>query len=255
MQWAFNQDIKPSSMKFVLVSLGDNAQHDGMAWPSIAALVQKTGQDRKTVIAALDKLEALGYLSDSGKRCGKTGQVKVYQFNFARQKEPKNGTVNTPSVKNAENGTVPKTEQFRNSHKTVPDFPPNSTVFPSKSTENGTRNPQEPKEEPKGNPQGASRGKRLAADWVLPKSWGEWAKEQCPQWTDEQVRRVALMFRNYWTAKSGKDACKLDWLATWQNWCLKEAPAASGMGANRQESLEQTNREVAMRLANQGIAP
>lgn len=27
-------------------------------------------------------------------------------------------------------------------------------------------------------------------------------------------------FINYWTAKAGKDACKLDWLATWRNWIL-----------------------------------
>ncbi|MDT0355664.1 helix-turn-helix domain-containing protein [Herbaspirillum huttiense F1] len=141
MQWAFQQDIKPASMKFVLVSLGDNAQHDGMAWPSIAALCEKTGLDRKTVISALNRLEQAGFLSDSGKRTGSTGQVKVYRFNFDR-------------LKGAENGTVPKTEQFRNSRQRVPKTTGNSTVFPSKSTENGTRNPQEP-EEPSGNPQGA----------------------------------------------------------------------------------------------------
>lgn len=141
MQWAFNQDIKPSSVKFVLVSLGDNAQHDGLAWPSIAALCAKTGQDRKTVISALNRLEEGGFLSDSGKRTGGTGQIKVYRFNFDRN----NST---------ENGTVPKTEQYRNSRQRVPKNTDNSAVFPSNSTENGTRNPQEPKE-PKGNPQEA----------------------------------------------------------------------------------------------------
>jgi hypothetical protein len=25
-------------------------------------------------------------------------------------------------------------------------------------------------------------------------------------------------FRDYWTAKPGRDACKLDWDATWRNW-------------------------------------
>jgi hypothetical protein len=166
MQWAFNQDIKPSSVKFVLVSLGDNAQVDGMAWPSIAALCQKTGQDRKTVIAALDRLEDCGYLKDSGKRTGHTGQIKVYQFNFER-------------CKSTENGTVPKTEQYRISSETVPDFPIKSTEFPSKSTENGTRNPQEPKgtvKEPKNNKADdfdaigflMSKGveKQIASDWL-----------------------------------------------------------------------------------------
>jgi hypothetical protein len=217
MQWAFNQHIKPSSVKFVLVSLGDNAQHDGLAWPSIAALSQKTGQDRKTVIAALDKLELMGYLADSGRRTGKTGQVKVYKFNFTRTKD-------------AESGTVPKTEQFQNSQETVPKSPDNSTVFPAKSTENGTRNPQEPKEEPKGNPQAASRGKRLQAEWLLPKKWGEWALAEYPGWDADKVRTIATVFKNYWIAKSGKDATKVDWFATWQNWCIKEAEKSPNGG-------------------------
>jgi hypothetical protein len=113
--WAFKQEIKPSSLKFVLVALADNATADGMAWPSIKALCEKTSQDRKTVIASLDKLEEMGIISDSGKRTGATGQVKVYRFN------------------STENGTVPKTEQYRISHETVP-------FFRGNSTENGTRN-------------------------------------------------------------------------------------------------------------------
>jgi len=151
MQWAFHQDIKPASMKFVLVSLGDNAQHDGMAWPSIAALCEKTGLDRKTVISALNRLEQAGFLSDSGKRTGSTGQVKVYRFNFDR-------------LKDTENGTVPKTEQYRNSRQRVPKTTGNSTVFPHKSTENGTRNPQEPPE-PSGNPQDAPSAPAAEPVW------------------------------------------------------------------------------------------
>lgn len=29
----------------------------------------------------------------------------------------------------------------------------------------------------------------------------------------------AEKFADYWTAKSGTDATKLDWVATWRNWC------------------------------------
>ena len=28
-------------------------------------------------------------------------------------------------------------------------------------------------------------------------------------------------FHDYWTAKAGANACKLDWLATWRNWCRR----------------------------------
>ena len=31
-------------------------------------------------------------------------------------------------------------------------------------------------------------------------------------------------FRDFWSAKSGQDATKLDWDATWRNWCRREKP-------------------------------
>jgi hypothetical protein len=35
-------------------------------------------------------------------------------------------------------------------------------------------------------------------------------------------------FLNYWHAKAGKDASKLDWVLTWRNWMLKDhAPGAN----------------------------
>lgn len=68
----------------------------------------------------------------------------------------------------------------------------------------------------------ATRGARLPKDWVLPKAWGEETLVDHPQWTAEKVRLEALKFRNHWTAKTGKDATKLDWRATWRNWCLSD---------------------------------
>ena len=64
---------------------------------------------------------------------------------------------------------------------------------------------------------------------------------------DRQVE--VLKFRDYWTAKSGKDATKLDWQATWRNWArnAKRQPALVGKRepANKQTALEQRNRAVA----------
>lgn len=73
------------------------------------------------------------------------------------------------------------------------------------------------------------RGSRLPEDWVLPKKWGDWALAEYPAWNGDHVRRVALMFKNHWTAKPGRDAVKLDWFKTWQNWCLKEPAVPHGM--------------------------
>lgn len=79
--WAFDQYIKPSAAKFVLVALSDNADHKGMAWPSLKAIQEKTCLDRKTIIASLDYLEKIGTLLDTGERVGRTHQVKVYRLN------------------------------------------------------------------------------------------------------------------------------------------------------------------------------
>jgi hypothetical protein len=70
-----------------------------------------------------------------------------------------------------------------------------------------------------------SRGARLAQDWVLPKAWGEWSVDELGMPAD-QVRTEAAKFRDYWCAKSGKDATKLDWQATWRNWCRNAKPTS-----------------------------
>ena len=61
----------------------------------------------------------------------------------------------------------------------------------------------------------AQRGSRLAQDWVLTKSLGEWAQTERP---DLDVRLVAEQFKDYWIAQPGQKGLKLDWSATWRNW-------------------------------------
>ena len=60
-----------------------------------------------------------------------------------------------------------------------------------------------------------TRGSRLSADWVLPKEWADWAKQERP---DLDLRSVGEQFKDYWSAKAGSGATKLDWQATWRNW-------------------------------------
>jgi hypothetical protein len=64
-----------------------------------------------------------------------------------------------------------------------------------------------------------SKGSRLSEAWRLPKGWGDWALGEFPQWDAAKVRREGEAFRDHWVAKTGKDATKRDWEATWRNWC------------------------------------
>ena len=86
---------------------------------------------------------------------------------------------------------------------------------------------------------------RLPKNWALPKSWGEWALRERPDWDQEHVRAVSLEFRDHWFARAGPSAVKVDWLAAWRSWVRRERDAASrinGRKPNAQEALEIANR-------------
>lgn len=110
--WAAKQNPGSSGTKLVLLGLAECADRShSLAFPSIAALVEFTCLDRKSVIANLTKLEEKGFISDTGRRVGRTGQIKVYSL------------------------SVPKTE---------PSQKRNDSEFSAKSPKNGTRNLSEP---------------------------------------------------------------------------------------------------------------
>jgi hypothetical protein len=64
------------------------------------------------------------------------------------------------------------------------------------------------------------RATRLPDDWRPTEADVEWQRARGI--SDLLARRAFEKFGNYWRAKSGKDATKLDWSATWRNWLLTE---------------------------------
>lgn len=68
-------------------------------------------------------------------------------------------------------------------------------------------------------PISSPKGSRYSADSILTAKWGNIALDLRPDWTNDDVRVEYDAFKDYWTAKPGKDGVKLDWLATWRNWC------------------------------------
>lgn len=62
------------------------------------------------------------------------------------------------------------------------------------------------------------KGTRLPDDWRPTQEHVDAAVALNPDYTREWFRATAHKFRDYWIAKSGKDATKADWLATWRNW-------------------------------------
>jgi hypothetical protein len=69
---------------------------------------------------------------------------------------------------------------------------------------------------------------RLPEDWSLPRAWGQWAVSE--GYSEQVIRLEAEKFRDHWISKSGKDAAKLDWFATWRNWIRGCSKAQAGRG-------------------------
>jgi len=101
------------------------------------------------------------------------------------------------------NVTVTDQERYTPSSSPIPLDPPSQTLPPIiPQTPSPTRE--------------TKRATRLPADWVLPASWGQWAVSE--GYPEQTIRLEAEKFRDFWISKSGKDAAKLDWQATWRNW-------------------------------------
>ncbi|MEQ8823805.1 MAG: hypothetical protein RIC14_05480 [Filomicrobium sp.] len=103
--------------------------------------------------------------------------------------------------------TVPKTGIDRTQNRDCEDASP--------SYEDNNNNP------PIVPPQGKRRGTRLPDNWKLPRAWGQWALEEFDVSADE-IRETAARFKDYWTSITGIKATKVDWQATWRNWCRND---------------------------------
>jgi hypothetical protein len=66
----------------------------------------------------------------------------------------------------------------------------------------------------------AASGSRLPNPWELPDDWLAWAIGSAGMTEPEAVKQ-SLIFRDYWHAKPGTNGRKVDWFATWRNWCRK----------------------------------
>jgi uncharacterized protein YdaU (DUF1376 family) len=77
------------------------------------------------------------------------------------------------------------------------------------------------------------RGARLPEDWAPSDEDMGFAKHLLNGRSEVEVSK----FRDYWTAKPGKDGVKLDWSATWRNWCRTAAERAGKSPASTSGSI------------------
>lgn len=192
--WAARQQAVRPLDKLLLLAFADHADKaTGECFPSVAALCEWTGCDRKTVMKSTASLEAAGLLVDTGRRCGRTRQVKVYRLPLE---------------------TVPDTAPLE---ETVPETGPlNGTVFPTKGSQ---KRDTEPPKEPISQKTSSSSRKRTPAKTSVPADFRPvmtgatlavvdgWP----PGRLDDELEAFAD-----WHRKEQK--LSADWQASWRTW-------------------------------------
>lgn len=96
------------------------------------------------------------------------------------------------------------------------------------------------------------RGTRLPTDWEIPDDWKTEANEIRPDWNDQHLQRIADSFRDYWVGKSGKDATKVDWLATWRNWCRRDNTPIANVQPIQKPAKQRKLMPIPGRIPNHG---
>jgi hypothetical protein len=69
----------------------------------------------------------------------------------------------------------------------------------------------------------------------LPAEWRDWTHQQFPSLDPD---RVFETFADYWKSQPGAKGRKADWLATWRNWCRREADQRQGRKASDQRPAD-----------------
>lgn len=154
--WAWKASVQSSAQRVVLLSMADRAGENHTCYPSVSRLAQDCCLDRKTVMRAIDQLEELGLVKDTGSIRG--NGVKVYQLIgvLGREDVPR-----TEKLTSTKSGTSTKTGTGGKNGT--------STSIKSgtcTSTKNGTQNlPIEPIIEPNNNIKRASTSKTNKFDF------------------------------------------------------------------------------------------
>lgn len=215
--WAWTVPVQPTA-KLVLVALADHADEVGLCWPSVARLRTYTGLSERAIRGALRDLETAGVIITDARE----GHVSRYRLTISggvppRQEMPGLGentpapnagvVSDTPAADAGEGGST-----CRGGGQEMPGTPAADAPEPSRTVI-----------EPSGNRQSA-RGARLPADW-----WPASADQTFARDLGLDPVIIADSFRDYWHGRPGAGGVKLDWSATWRNWCRKDAerkPAA-----------------------------
>lgn len=190
MSAVWDADLTPTK-KLVLLALADQANDDGLCWPSVGTIEKRTGLAERGVQIALAELEEANHL----KRKFRSGHSTYYYIH------PR--TTCTPhEMPPAPRAPTPALDAPPPPHHVHPE----SSFEPSLTKVSVATKPK--------------RGTRLPDDWEPNAANLKFVREVAPDLIAEDIE---LRFRDYWHSTPGAKGVKLDWDATWRNWVRAEA--------------------------------
>lgn len=120
-------------------------------------------------------------------------------------------------------------ENVRNPDPTRPDPVPTRPIYREEADASSSA-PRKREATPK-------RGTRIPEDFNINPAMRLWAAQKAQ---NANLELETEKFINYWASKTGKDATKLDWAATWRNWILNSRSNQQG-----QPRMDQGSRALA----------
>lgn len=215
---AFNTKLPPTQ-KFVFVALCDNASNEGVCFPLIKTICEKTSLKERAVQGAIKFLIENGYMNVKRRQ----GHSNIYQITPASEWPKELSTEeDTPHEMHPAPDAPPHNMHPtpHNMHPTpAPDAPTPALNAPTPAL-NAPITVTKPSINHQGNHhsnrsvrEAQKRKTRLPDDWFLPKDWGDWAVNE--GYNEPEIREQAELFADHWRSKG---EARLDWLATWRNW-------------------------------------
>lgn len=186
----------------------------------------------KQIRSALDKLNDEGFLITGCFNLNSFDRTKWYSLGekaeeFYHLAQEKNPSVELPQ---RANGIAPQGKSDLPHRANA--FAPEGRPIPDINNKDINKDISPPIVPPRGE---SARASRLPADWMPSEEDIKYCRLKRP---DLDIPDTVEAFRDYWHAKAGRDACKLDWHATWRNWVRNERARPK-----RKKSLEEVIAE------------
>lgn len=87
------------------------------------------------------------------------------------------------------------------------------------------------------------KGRRWGIDEIVP---DEWRAKLTVEFPNVDIEMESRKFANYWASKSGKDATKIDWYKTFENWIIRaNQDTGKAIGKPQQKTNTQKLEEYA----------